>query len=529
MTMKKKQLIALGVTLFVLAACNNPFFPEKRDIGGRIAQTPVVTIDVTPENPYVLGDEVTITASAAVSDGGTLSYQWYSNDEESNEGGKLIPDETETSYAPSTSGAGTAYYYVEVTNTLGEETASAVSDTVEVTVYDVGTAAAIRSVGVDVIAPVKNGAPATTAVTDDSGYACTAVSWNPAHNPFEGGVAYTVTITLTAESSHTLIALRTAEINGQAATVTGNNGNTLTMSYTFAVTDTRAVSGIAVISQPSKLTYTHGDTLDLAGLAVRLTFDTAETEDVALAGFTLRNISTHPANGAVLHLTTNNNQPVVVHYGDKTANTDNLIVAKANPVVTLWPTAATITYGATLSTSALTGGTASVPGTFAWTNGAIIPTVTNSWHQVTFTPTDTANYNTLTNDVHVQIEVINGTTITIYLDISHHTTWNNAGAVTYAYFYKENDSLVAPVWMKGTGITVDKFSFTFATVYTHVIFTRMNPYNLTDRDYWADGDPGYTIWSQTSGLGIPEEKDTFFLSDGYSGAGGTANGQWDPF
>ena len=151
--MKKKQLIALGVTLFVLAACNNPFFPEKRDIGGNIAQTPVVTIDVTPENPYILGDEVTITASAAVSDGGTLSYQWYSNDKESNEGGKLIPDETGTSYAPSTSGAGTAYYYVEVTNTLGQETASAVSDTVEVTVYDVGTATAIRSVGVDVIAP----------------------------------------------------------------------------------------------------------------------------------------------------------------------------------------------------------------------------------------------------------------------------------------------------------------------------------------------------------------------------------------
>ena len=352
--MKKKQLIALGVTLFVLAACNNPFFPEKRDLGGNIAQTPVVTIDVTPENPYILGDEVTITASAAVSDGGTLSYQWYSNDKESNEGGKLIPDETGTSYAPSTSGAGTVYYYVEVTNTLGEETASAVSDTVEVTVYDVGTATAIRSVGVDVIAPVKNGTPAATATTDDSGYACTEVSWNPAHNLFQIDVAYTVTITLTAESNHTFIALRTAEINGQAAAVTGNNGDTLTMSYTFAVTDTRAVSGIAVISQPSKLTYTHGDTLDLAGLAVRLTFDTAETEDIALAGFALRNISTHPANGAVLHHSTNNNQPVVVHYGDKTADTDNLTVAKANPNVT-WPTGLTGYYIQPLSRISLPG------------------------------------------------------------------------------------------------------------------------------------------------------------------------------
>jgi hypothetical protein len=39
MNMKKKQLIALGVTLFVLAACNNPFFPEKRDIGGNTEET----------------------------------------------------------------------------------------------------------------------------------------------------------------------------------------------------------------------------------------------------------------------------------------------------------------------------------------------------------------------------------------------------------------------------------------------------------------------------------------------------------
>ena len=37
--MKKKQLIALGVTLFVLAACSNPFFPEKRDIGGNTEET----------------------------------------------------------------------------------------------------------------------------------------------------------------------------------------------------------------------------------------------------------------------------------------------------------------------------------------------------------------------------------------------------------------------------------------------------------------------------------------------------------
>jgi len=86
---------------------------------------------------------------------------------------------------------------------------------------------------------------------------------------------------------------------------------------------------------------------------------------------------------------------------------------KATPTIITWPTAAAITYGAALSKSMLTGGVASVPGTFAWTNGSIIPTVTNSGYQVTFTPIDTANYNTITIIVDITVIKAAGAAVTI--------------------------------------------------------------------------------------------------------------------
>jgi len=99
--------------------------------------------------------------------------------------------------------------------------------------------------------------------------------------------------------------------------------------------------------------------------------------------------------------------------------------SKKTPVVTTWPTAAAITYGAALSTSALTGGAASVggtsvPGSFAWSSPLTIPTVTNSGYQVTFTPTDTDNYNTVANNVSITVSKATPT-----------ITWPTAATIIY--------------------------------------------------------------------------------------------------
>ena len=62
-------------------------------------------------------------------DGGTLSYQWYSNSTATNSGGTLISGATSAGYTPSTAVAGTLYYYCVVTNTLaGHSPVSATSN-----------------------------------------------------------------------------------------------------------------------------------------------------------------------------------------------------------------------------------------------------------------------------------------------------------------------------------------------------------------------------------------------------------------
>ena len=99
---------------------------------------------------------------------------------------------------------------------------------------------------------------------------------------------------------------------------------------------------IAVKTQPARLTYSHGDTLNLSGLAVTLTYDDSTTEDVALNGFASKNISVSPADSSVLSYSEHDNQPVIVSYGGKTTETDRLTVAKVeqqagdNNIVNYW-------------------------------------------------------------------------------------------------------------------------------------------------------------------------------------------------
>ena len=77
--------------------------------------------------------------------------------------------------------------------------------------------------------------------------------------------------------------------------------------------------------------------------------------------------------------------------------------ATATPTVTIWPTATAITYGQTLASSTLSGGSASVAGIFAFTTPATAPVVGATSQGVTFTPTDTTNYNTVSGTVNVTV------------------------------------------------------------------------------------------------------------------------------
>lgn len=85
------------------------------------AETPVITTDL-PVTKDVPGDSDELNIVASVTDGGTLSYAWTKD-------GEVIQDATEASLY--ITGGGT--YQCTVTNTLGEDTATAQSTACVVT------------------------------------------------------------------------------------------------------------------------------------------------------------------------------------------------------------------------------------------------------------------------------------------------------------------------------------------------------------------------------------------------------------
>jgi hypothetical protein len=221
----------------------------------------------------------------------------------------------------------------------------------------------IADVELTITGPVKDSVPVTTAETDDINYTRGAVSWSPNSNQFLGGTVYTASVTLTADSNYTFTGLSSATINGQNADVSNNTGATVTLSHTFPATDIRTPTSIVIKTQPTKLAYTHGDALDLTGLAVTLTYDDAFAEDVAAAGFIAKNITVNPADGIHLIHITHNGHPVTITFGSLPQLTiGNLTVNKAHGNFGT-PAAINVTYA-----PGLTPGSITPPTGYAWVN-----------------------------------------------------------------------------------------------------------------------------------------------------------------
>ncbi len=124
-----------------------------------------------------------------------------------------------------------------------------------------------------------------------------------------------------------------------------------------------------------------------------------------------------------------------------------LTIGKATPTVYIWPTASAISYGQTLASSTLSGGTASVAGTFVFTVPTTAPPVGTASQSVTFTPSDTTDYNTVTGTVSV---TVNQGTATV-------TAWPMASAVTYG------QTLASSTLTGGTASVPGTFAFTTPT------------------------------------------------------------------
>jgi len=150
------------------------------------------------------------------------------------------------------------------------------------------------------------------------------------------------------------------------------------------------------------------------------------------------------------------------------SRTVNFFINKAYPSVT-WPTAAGITYGAALSASVLSGGASTPAGTFTWTTPSTIPTVNNSGYGVTFTPTDTNNYNTVNGTVSITVTPANlSGTIAISpvgpVVINTQLTATYSGSETVSYQWKKDGNNVGTNSINFTPTTTGNYTVTVSAI-----------------------------------------------------------------
>lgn len=83
----------------------------------------------------------------------------------------------------------------------------------------------------------------------------------------------------------------------------------------------------------------------------------------------------------------------------------DIIVNKAVPVIDAPPTVSVQVYNpsVTLKDISLSGGTVSVGGSWSWERASIVPIVNNNGYVAVFTPTDTTNYETVTEIITVKV------------------------------------------------------------------------------------------------------------------------------
>jgi O-glycosyl hydrolase len=161
--MKKltRTLVVFGaaVTLFALifASCEMDNPEGKKPIIVPGTEFPVITRQTTYETFFEGGldtNPIKISVTAILQPGvpGTLSYQWFKSDTKNNTGGEKLDNAAVPEYTlTGVTGAGTYYYYAEVTNSYGDgQKATTPSEPVTVVIKATENVTAQNTVTVDI-------------------------------------------------------------------------------------------------------------------------------------------------------------------------------------------------------------------------------------------------------------------------------------------------------------------------------------------------------------------------------------------
>ena len=174
-----------------------------------------------------------------------------------------------------------------------------------------------------------------------------------------------------------------------------------TISTGVAITTPeKEVSSISIQTQPAKLAYTSGETLDLSGLSVQVSYSDNTSKTI---GWDANKLTADPAQGTVLTVTGHSGKTVTISYGGKTAKTDALTVGKAEQAALSITGKPTTVYNGDTFTLMTTGGSGT--GTVTWeiisgpatvdANGKVTVTGTGSI-EVKATKAADADYNEAT-------------------------------------------------------------------------------------------------------------------------------------
>lgn len=288
-------------------------------------------VEVTPPVPNVqtggsvvcsVNDTVSVSVFASVSDGGSLSYQWYQSSTNSTAGATAIMGETGDSLQVDTSAVGTMYYYCVVTNTSGGISVSATSGVIPVTVGEL----TLESVS------VKTPPEKTVYTVGDKLDTAGLTLEVHYHNGSSAVVSEGFTVYPTR--------LSTA---GEQAVEVEYKGKTCSFSVNVEQPEEK-IDGIGVLTLPAKTSYAVGEQLDFSGLSIRVYTNNGH-RDVYTGLECSPSSFDRPGSHAV-----------TVSYGGKTCTFNVLVKAEVRPVslsVNTLPAKTEYTVGDTLDVSGL--------------------------------------------------------------------------------------------------------------------------------------------------------------------------------
>ena len=112
-------------------------------------------------------------------------------------------------------------------------------------------------------------------------------------------------------------------------TATATDGSNISSEFSVSVVNEgepeKNVSSVEVKTPPTKVEYAAGDKLDLSGLVIAVTYEGEATPtDIAFTDFEANNVTTSPANDAVL---TDADKVVTITIGGKSATVNLTVTA----------------------------------------------------------------------------------------------------------------------------------------------------------------------------------------------------------